>query len=146
MLTTARGQSRTFYFPPANCVISCCHWRAQGTVGEENGPVLAQERVRPYFICLKLCDGFRLAPLRSFVEIPNSGFWRCLSMVPFLSSLFFFFFPPSAISCCSWHCSSACHCLFCCPRKVMDESRRLCDYRTGKIAKALKRSVINVSF
>lgn len=55
---------------------------------------------------------------------------------------------PSAISSCSWHSSSACHCLFCCPRrrKVKDESRRLCDYRTRKIAKAAKRSVVNLSF
>lgn len=83
MFMTARGQNRTFYFPPANCLISCCRWRAGRTVGEENRPVWAQGRAGPRFICLKLCDGFRLAPLWSFTEIPNSGIWRCLSTVPF---------------------------------------------------------------
>lgn len=83
MFTTARGQNRTFYFPPANCLISCCRWRAGRTTGEENRPVWAQGRAGPRFICLRLCDGFRLAPLWSFVEIPNGGIWRCLSTVPF---------------------------------------------------------------
>lgn len=144
MLTTARGQSRTFYFPPANCVISCCHWRAQRTVGEDIGLVSVQELACTPFVCLKLCNGFRLAPLWSFVEIPNSGIW-CLSTVPFLSSQFF---SPSAISSCSWHSSSACRCLFCCPWpcKFMDESKRLCDYHSRKITKALKPSVVNLSF
>lgn len=93
MFTTARGQTRTFYFPPANCLISCCRWRAQRTIGEGKRPTLAQGRVCPHSVHLKPCDGFRLAPLWSFVEIPNDGIWRCLSTLPFLSSPFFFFFP-----------------------------------------------------
>lgn len=148
MFTTARGQNRTF-FPPANCLISCCRWRAGRTIGEENRPMWVQGRAGPRFICLKLCDGFRLAPLWSFVEIPNGGIWRCLSTVPFFKKKKnLLHVSPSAISSCSWHSSSACHCLFCCPRrrKVKDESRRLCDYRTRKIAKAAKRSLVNLSF
>ena len=36
LFTHARGQSRTFYFPPANCLISCGRWRAKhgGLEGE----------------------------------------------------------------------------------------------------------------
>lgn len=94
MITTARGQNRTFYFPPANCLISCCRWRAGRTVGEKNRPVWAQGRAGPRFICLKLCDGFRLAPLWSFVEIPNGGIWRCLSTLPFFKNLSSTFPPP----------------------------------------------------
>ena len=82
-------------------------WRAQHTVGEERRPRLAQELAHSHFICLKHCDGFRLASLWSFVEIPNGDIWRCLSTVPFffLSSQFFFLSP---ISSCYWHPCRAC--------------------------------------
>lgn len=43
-LQVPEGENRTFHFPPANCLISCCRWRARRTVRqEERRPRLAQE-------------------------------------------------------------------------------------------------------
>lgn len=120
VFTTARGRNRTFYFPPANCLISCCRWRARLTVGEERRPRLAQELAHSHLICLKLCDGSRLAPLSGALykyQTVTSDV-VCLPFL-FLSSPFFFFFPPpSAISSCYWHACSASHCLFSSPHLI----------------------------
>lgn len=123
MFTTARGQNRTFYFPPANCLISCCRWRALCSVGEERRPTLADELACSLRLSQTL-RWLRASPsLWSFVEIPNGGIWRCLSAVPFLSS-----HPllptTTTISSCYWYSCSGCHCLFCCPlrHEVKDKS------------------------
>lgn len=90
MLTTARGQSRTFYFPPANCVISCCHWRAQCTVGEDNGPVLAQERT----FSLHLSEALRWLQASSSLELcRNTKQWH-LTLSVYGSFFIFSIFPP----------------------------------------------------
>lgn len=60
-LQVPEGKKRTFHFPPANCLISCCRWRAQPTVREEERrPRLAQELAHTHFICLIYCNGSRL--------------------------------------------------------------------------------------
>lgn len=89
MFTTARGWNRTFYFPPANCLISCCRWRARCTVGEQRRPRLAQELTHSLHLSETLLWLQASPSLWSFVEIPNRDIWRCLSTVPFLSSPFF---------------------------------------------------------
>lgn len=93
VFTSARGRNRTFYFPPANCLISCCRWRARHTVGVERRPRLAQELARTHSLHLSQTLRWLQASLSlwSFVEIPNADIWRCLSAVPFLSSPVFFF-------------------------------------------------------
>lgn len=146
MFTTARGQNRTFYFPPANCLISCCRWRAGRTAGEENGPVLAQGRTRPPSVCLILCDGSRLAPLWSFAEIPSGGIWRCLSTLPFFYLLHFFPPPPSqAVPDTLPAPVIVCFAALALARLRMNLD--VCEIiGAGKIAKAAKRSVINLSF
>lgn len=99
MFTSARGWNRTFYFPPANCLISCCRWRARSAYcrGREKAQVGTGART----LSLHLSEMLRWLqaslPLWSFVEIPNSDIWRCLSVYSsfFIISAFFsfFFFP-----------------------------------------------------
>lgn len=119
VFTTARGLNRTFYFPPANCLISSCRWRARLTVGEERRPRLAQELTHSHLICLKLCDGSRLAPL-SGALYKYQTVTSDVVCLPFLFChlRFFFFPPPSAISSCYWHTCSASHCLFSSPHLI----------------------------
>ena len=90
MFTSARGRKRTFYFPPANCLISCCRWRAaRRTVG---GREKAQVGTGARTLSLHLSRTLRWLQaslsLWSFVEIPNSDIWRCLSRSFFVFSVF----------------------------------------------------------
>lgn len=90
MFTTAGGQNRTFYFPPANCLVSCCRWRARRTVGEENRPVLALGRASS----LHLSEPLRWLQASPSLELcRNTKRWH-LTLSVYASFFIFSTFPP----------------------------------------------------
>lgn len=82
MFTSATGQKKAFYLPPANCLISRCRWRAGLYC---RGRAKAQVGTGACTLLLHLSQTSQWLrasfSLRSFVETPSSDIWRCLSAV-----------------------------------------------------------------